>query len=101
VQSPCRHSKYSIISNKTRGNDGFKCIFEGKKKTHGSVAVLRLMFLYLIPSLASKAGKTNIGDEFLLTTGKFPLGSIPAFICLFSPLSHEFSINNFYYGKGN
>jgi transposase len=65
------------------------------KKTHGSVAVLRLMFLYLLSSLASKVGKTNIGDKFLLATGKFPLGSIPAFICLFSPLSHEFLIKKF------
>jgi len=32
------------------------------KKTHGSVAVFRLMFLYLFASLASKDGKTNFGD---------------------------------------
>jgi hypothetical protein len=57
------------------------------------------MFLYLLSSLASKAGKTNMGDKFLLTTGKFPPGSIPTFICLFSLLSHEFSINKFYYGE--
>jgi hypothetical protein len=48
-----------------------------KEKTHGSVAVLRLMFLYLLSSLASKVGKTNMGDKFLLATGKhlliFPL----------------------------
>jgi len=32
------------------------------KKTHGSVALLRLMFTYLLPRLASKEGKIDIGD---------------------------------------
>jgi hypothetical protein len=31
-------------------------------KNHGSVAVVVLMFLYLPGSLASKDGKTDIGD---------------------------------------
>ena len=35
-------------------------------KTHGSVALLELMFTYLLSRLASKDGKTDIGDTLTL-----------------------------------
>ena len=52
------------------------------KKTHGSVAHLRLMFLYLLPRLALKDGKIDIGDR-LFQQEQFPLGSLPAFLLIF------------------
>ncbi|NDV94082.1 hypothetical protein D0T84_11660 [Dysgonomonas sp. 521] len=33
------------------------------KKTHGSVAPVQLMLIYLLLSLASKKGRPNIGDS--------------------------------------
>jgi len=48
-----------------------------QKKTHGSVARVPLMYLYLLARLASKNGKTDIGDT--LVKEQFPLGSLPAF----------------------
>jgi hypothetical protein len=47
------------------------------EKTHGSVAPVQLVFLYLLASLALKDGTTKIGDT--LFPKSFPLGSIPAF----------------------
>jgi len=35
-------------------------------KTHGSVALLGLMLTYLLPKLASKDGKIDIGDTLLI-----------------------------------
>jgi hypothetical protein len=35
------------------------------EKTHGSVAVVTLMFKYLLGSIASKVGKTEIGDPLV------------------------------------
>ena len=52
------------------------------QKIHGSVTVVRLMFLYLLASLVSKDGKTDIGDTLVLHE-PFPLGSLPAFFAYF------------------
>ena len=40
------------------------CTF-AKNKARGSVALLQLMFIYLLSRLASKTGKTDIGDTLV------------------------------------
>ena len=60
-----------------------------QKKTHGSVAVVPLMFQYLFARLASKNGKTDIGDT-LVKKSSSRLVAYPHF-CFVHPLSHEFS----------
>ena len=75
-----------IIKHQTAGNDGKSgsqivvcadklplkmCTFV--EKTHGSVAVVTLMFIYLPGSIASKDGKTDIGDTLVKESNSRPV----------------------------
>jgi len=61
------------------------------KKTRGSVAHLKINVSYLLARLASKDGKTDIGDT-LVKKSHSRLVAYRLF-SLFYPLSHEFSKN--------
>jgi len=71
--------------HQTEENDGVSFLKKKfstfAKKTHGSVAHVPLMFEYLLARLASKNGKTDIGDT-LVNRSRSRMVAYPHFLLI-------------------